>query len=142
MQMLMFVLDDPELLDEVLDAWQAVGVSGVTIIESSGLYRHQRQKPVGARYAFGLARSATRLDAGHYTLWVIVPDETTVRACLAAAEGIVGDLAEPDTGVLVAWELGVVKGVPADLRSARAEGEPGDNQNNEHGGSGGSEATS
>lgn len=119
MQMLMFVLDDPDQLDAVLAAWQAVGVSGVTIIESSGLYRRQRERPVGARYAFGLARSATRLDAGHYTLFVIVPDEATVRACLAAAEEIVGDLAEPDTGVLAAWELSVVKGVPADLRSVR-----------------------
>ncbi|MBN1565669.1 MAG: hypothetical protein JXA10_17620 [Anaerolineae bacterium] len=115
MQMLMFVLDNPDHLDAVLDAWQEVGVSGVTIIESSGLYRHQRQRPVGARYAFGLARSVSRLDAGHYTLLVIVPDVATVEACLAAAEGIVGDLAEPDTGVLAAWELSVVKGVPQDL---------------------------
>ena len=119
MQMLMFVLDDPDQLDAVLAAWQSVGVSGVTIIESSGLYRRQRERPVGARYAFGLGRSATRLESGHYTLFVIVPDEATVRACLAAAEEIVGDLAGPDTGVLAAWELGVVKGVPADLRSVR-----------------------
>ena len=119
MQMLMFVLDDPDQLDAVLDAWQSVGVSGVTIIESSGLYRRQRERPVGARYAFGLARSATRLDTGHYTLFVIVPDEATVHACLAAAEQIVGDLAGPDTGVLASWELNVVKGVPADLQSAQ-----------------------
>ena len=115
MQMLMFVLDDPDKLDAVLDAWQEVGVSGATIIESSGLFRHQRQTPVGARYAFGLARSVSRLDSGHYTLFVIVPDATTVQACLDAAETIMGNLDEPDTGVLVSWELNVVKGVPQEL---------------------------
>ncbi len=126
MQMLMFVLDDPEKLDAVLDAWRDIGVSGVTIIESSGLYRRQRQRPMGARYAFGLTRGVSRLDAGHSTLFVIVPDVATVEACLAAAEQIVGDLAGPDTGVLASWDLNVVKGVPEDLlKRADTESEEG-----------------
>ncbi len=31
MHMIMLVLDDPSLLDELLDAWQAVGITGATI---------------------------------------------------------------------------------------------------------------
>ena len=116
MQMLMFVLDDPDKLDAVLAAWAGIGVSGVTIIESSGQYRRQRQQPMGARYAFGLTRGVTQVEAGHYTLFVIVPDADVVRACLQAVESIVGDLDGADTGVLASWALDVVKGVPADLR--------------------------
>lgn len=41
MYMLMFILDDPNYLDEVLDAWEEVGVSGVTIVESTGMARIQ-----------------------------------------------------------------------------------------------------
>jgi hypothetical protein len=115
MQMVMFVLDDPDKLDAVLDAWRSIGVSGATIVESSGLYRRRRERPVGARYAFGLARGVSRLDSGHYTLFVIVPDERMARACLSAAETIVGDLDGPDTGVLAAWELTLVKGVPQEV---------------------------
>ena len=48
MHMVLFVLDDPELLDEVLDVWEAIGVSGVTIMDSTGINRRRlaRQAPV------------------------------------------------------------------------------------------------
>ncbi|MBN2305824.1 MAG: hypothetical protein JXQ72_15180 [Anaerolineae bacterium] len=124
MHMVMFVLDDPDKLDAVLDAWQTVGVSGATILESSGLYRRQQQRPVGARYAFGLARGLRRVESGHYTLFVIVPSLDAAQACLSAAETIVGNLDGPDTGVLAAWELDVVKGVPPHLNHRTDEGKP------------------
>lgn len=124
MHMVMFVLDDPDHLDDVLDAWQEIGVSGATIVESSGLYRRQHQRPMGARYAFGLARGLRRVEVGHYTLFVIVPDNDTAQACLEAAERIVGDLDGPDTGVLAAWELSLVKGVPNHLHNRKDEGKP------------------
>lgn len=116
MQMMMFVLDNPDQLDAVLDAWYAAGVSGVTIIETSGLHRRKRTRPIGARYAFGLGQSGAHIEVGHYTLMAIVPDEDAVRACLAAAERIVGDLDGPNTGVMASWDLSVVKGVPGHLR--------------------------
>ena len=36
MYALLFVLDDPDRLDEVLTAWANIGVRGVTIMESTG----------------------------------------------------------------------------------------------------------
>jgi len=117
MQMVMLVLDNPDRLDEVLDAWRALGVSGVTIIESSGLYRRREPKRVGARYAFGMGLGAQNVEVGHYTLFVIVPDTATVQGCLEAVESIVGDLSQPNTGVFTAWELPFVKGVPDHLRN-------------------------
>ena len=36
MYMVMFILDDPDRLDAVLDAWAKIGVSGTTIVESAG----------------------------------------------------------------------------------------------------------
>jgi hypothetical protein len=118
MQMVMFVLDNPDYLDEVLDVWRAVGVSGVTIIESSGLFRRREPKRVGARYAFGMGLGAQNVEVGHYTLFVIVPDAPTVQRCLEAAESIVGDLSEPNSGVFTAWDLPFVKGVPDQLHNA------------------------
>lgn len=117
MQMVMLVLDNPDQLDEVLDAWQALGVSGVTIIESSGLYRRREPKRVGARYAFGMDLGSQHVEVGHYTLFVIVPDTATVQRCLEAVEALVGDLSQPNTGVFAAWEIPFVKGVPDQLHN-------------------------
>ncbi|MEJ5199327.1 MAG: hypothetical protein WHX53_10425 [Anaerolineae bacterium] len=110
MYMVMLVLDDPARLDAVVEAWAATGVSGATIVESTGIYRHRAaRRQVHARYVF---RSGAAEEFGNVTLFAIVPDEAMARQCLAAAESVVGDLDGPDTGVLAAWPLTLVKGVP------------------------------
>lgn len=111
MQMVMLVLDDPGQLDAVLNAWESAGLPGATIIESTGSGRRLAGgERIHARFAFGYPTD--RLQEGHYTLLTVVPDESAVRLCLAATEAIVGDLSGPHTGILAAWPLTLVKGVP------------------------------
>jgi peptidyl-tRNA hydrolase len=118
MYMVMFVLQDADRLDQVLDAWRAIGVTGVTIFESIGAHtRKQKQRLVGARYTFGMGRGATQIEAGNYTLLTIVPDEEMVRGCIMAAESVVGDLNEPNNGVVAAWQLDITKGIPSTGRT-------------------------
>ena len=113
MYMVMLVLDVPDMLDAVLDAWHAAEVRGATIAETTGVHRRRIRRPrVPAPYAIAETGPAG-LEQGNYTVWAIVPDEQTVRRCLDAAEKVLGDLDGPDTGVLVAWPLAFVKGVPS-----------------------------
>lgn len=112
MYMILFVLDDPSLLDEVLDAWNAIGVSGVTIIESSGINRRRIARQVGTTFMAGINRLMSGNIESHYTLFTIVQDESWIQRCIDAAESIVGDLDLPNSGVLAAWSLDHVKGVP------------------------------
>ena len=93
----------------------------MTIHESTGAYSRQIT-PVGARYLFSMPRS-TRAENFSYTLVTIVPDEAVVERCVEAAESVVGDLSGPNTGVLAAWELGFVRGVPSELRRSDPEGD-------------------
>jgi hypothetical protein len=120
MYMVMFVLDDPNQLDAVLDTWHAVGVSGVTIVESVGSYRRRQAGRVYGRYLFGLPGLRECTEQCQYVLFAIVPDSRTVRACLDTVEGIIGDLAEPNTGVFAAWELSLAKGVQEMLSESEA----------------------
>lgn len=112
MHMLMFVLDNPDHLDEVLDAWEAIGVTGVTIVESTGISRYRKTQMIGHPLMAGINRLTQSPEEGHLTLFTIVKGETKVRQCIEAVEAIVGNLLEPDTGVLAAWPLSIVKGVP------------------------------
>jgi hypothetical protein len=107
--MILFVLDDPEKLNTVLQAWETAGIGGVTILESTGLHRVQR-KFIPMRYVPALIPE----EENHLTLLAITPDEAHVRAALAAAEGVVGDLSNPNTGIFAAWPLSVVKGLPGE----------------------------
>lgn len=112
MYFVLFVLDDPDRLDDVLDAWDAIGVSGATIIESTGINRRKRAALVGTGVMAGINRLMSSDIENHYTLFVIVPDIEMASACLQAAESVVGNLDQPNSGVLAAWPLTLVKGVP------------------------------
>lgn len=109
MYMVMFVLDNPDRLDELLRAWEQAGINGITIIESTGIHRRQAQT-VHMRFLY--QASGSLVEEGHVTLLAIVIDEQKARACLRATEALVGDLSEPNTGVFAAWPLTLVKGVP------------------------------
>lgn len=111
MHMVMFVLDDPNQLDTVLDAWEALGVTGTTIVESTGINRRRIARQVGTPFMAGINRLIGGEEQQHVTLFVIVSGEALAQACLEAAEQVVGDLNLPNTGVLAAWPLTIVKGV-------------------------------
>lgn len=104
--MLFFVLDDPDLLMPVLDAWEKAGIRGVTIIESTGLQR-VKHKFVPMRFAIPFYTD----EVGHQTLMAIVEDEGFIQAALEAAESVVGDLTNGRTGVFAAWPLSFTKGL-------------------------------
>ncbi len=108
MLMIFCVLDNPDVLEEVIVAWEKIDVTGVTIIESTGLGRLRREQ-IPLRYFFG----SQRMEEGHLSLFVIVPDEGKARACLQAVEQVAGDLDQPNSGVFAAWPLSIVKGIPA-----------------------------
>jgi len=108
MFMIMLVLDDNAKLDPVLEAWAKLGVSGVTILESSGLHR-KRRKHIPMRYLYG---DKSLEECGNSTLFVLVKQEALIQQCLAAAEKVIGSLDEPNTGVFAAWPLTFSKGIP------------------------------
>ena len=112
MHMVFFVLDDPSLLDEVLAAWEAIGVSGVTILDSTGINRRRLATQVGTVFMAGINRLMSGDQENHYTLLTIVRGEEIVKRCAAAVEEIVGDLNLPNSGVLAAWPLSYTKGIP------------------------------
>lgn len=107
MYMIMFVLDKNDCLDAILKAWAGEGVTGATIVETSGLHR-QRRKRIPMPYTYG---GMDMDEVGNTTLFVIVKDEAMARACLKSAEAVVGDLDEPNTGVFSAWPLAFTKGI-------------------------------
>ena len=112
MFMIMFVLSDPARLDEILDAIEAVGIRGSTIVECTGINRRRIQKQVGAPFMAGINRLVQTEEENHYTLFTMVPDQAMVRPFVDAVERVVGDLDEPNTGVLAVWPLSYLKGVP------------------------------
>ncbi len=106
MFMIFFVLDDPDQLMPVLEAWEKAGILGVTILESTGMQR-VKHKFVPLRFSVPFYTD----EVCHQTLMAIVKDEALIQAALEAAESIVGDLNNGRTGVFAAWPLVYTKGL-------------------------------
>ncbi|NPV87399.1 MAG: hypothetical protein HPY45_15475 [Anaerolineae bacterium] len=113
MFMLLFVLHDPELLEEVLDAWENAGVSGITILPSTGL-SHIRQKH-SIRDDLPLIPSMenilNHIEHLNRTIFSIVESQEIVQRVVAATESITGSLCNPDTGILAVIPLAGVYGL-------------------------------
>lgn len=108
MEIVFFVLDDPEKIDQILDEWRAIGITGATVIESTGFHRLKKRVPMPFAYTPG-----NIVEEGHLTLFAIVKDSTVVKKCLSATERVVGDLNLPNSGVFASWKLDMTKGASA-----------------------------
>ncbi len=112
--MVMYILDDPVLMEELIEVWVSGGIRGATIIESTGMYRLQR-KLIPMQYLYSNTHTN---EKDNITILAVVKDQAMAEKCLALTESLVGDLDQPNTGIFAAWPLSIVKGLP---RRGRAE---------------------
>lgn len=100
--MVVLIVDDPDNAPGVMTAWEEVGVTGITILESSGLGRIRQA--AGLRDDMPLIPSLRDLLEGdethHRTLFSVVKTQEEVDAMIAAAEREIGNLEEGHTGFL------------------------------------------
>lgn len=99
--LVVMIVDNIEDCPAILDAWEAAGVSGVTILESSGLGRYRR---AGMRDDLPLIPSLRNLfsseEIQHRTLLSVVDDQKIVDRMVEEAQRIIGNLDDPHTGFL------------------------------------------
>jgi nitrogen regulatory protein PII len=111
-QLVVLVLDDPEQCRDVLDAWEAAGAPGVTILDSSGLGRVRRAT---LRDDLPLMPSLSdllrRQEDHHRTLFSVVKDQSQVKAIAQATQAIIGELDRGHTGLLFAVPVSQVYGL-------------------------------
>lgn len=102
MFLVMFILNNPEKCFDVLDAWEAAGAAGVTILPSTGL---GRIRSVGLLEDFPLMPSLeeffTHDETQHRTLITALKERAIVDRVIQATYRVVGDLSLPNTGILL-----------------------------------------
>ncbi|MFQ5398172.1 MAG: P-II family nitrogen regulator [Anaerolineae bacterium] len=119
--MILLVLDNLEQCPSVLDAWEAAGAPGVTILESTGLARMKS----GIRDDLPLMPSITSLLKGreehHRTLFTVVQDEAQVDQIIETTQAITGDLENAHNGVLFVLPVTRVVGLHGAQKRARGQ---------------------
>ena len=99
MFLLVMVLDDLEHLNDVLRAWNEVGVPGITILESTGVNRVLPRHSADAAFA-GFSQIFGGGRVGHNTIFSVIDSLEVAEKAVAATEKVVGPLDSPHTGIV------------------------------------------
>lgn len=118
--MVFLVVDDLNSYPRVLDAWHAAEAPGITILESTGMGRLQK-----GRFLDNLPMMPSLSDLlrsqehRHRTIFSVVEGEEMVNRLIGITEDVLGDLNDPDTGMLVALPVSHAAGVRGGSERAR-----------------------
>lgn len=107
LQLLVFILNQEENLDEILSGFIEVGVKGATIIDSVGMGRilaHDIPIFAGLRHLMKGNRPYNK------TILAVVEDKK-VDEVITVIEDVCGSLDQPGTGLLFTLPLSKVKGL-------------------------------
>ncbi len=109
MKLLILVLEKFEKMEEVLVQLKEAGITGATILNSTGMAKTLAAS--GEEYLFGSLRRFLDLDRKeNRTMFVLLKAEQVEKA-IAAIEDVVGDLNQPDTGIVMTVPVDGFKGV-------------------------------
>ena len=110
--MVIFVINNPDECSDILDAWEAAGITGITILDSTGL---GRLRGYSLRDDLPLMPSIHDLfrgqEASHRTIFSVVDSEEKVDAIVSATQKVIGDLDESHTGFLFVVPVSRVYGI-------------------------------
>lgn len=103
MYMVLLIVDDPAKCSAVLEAWSEAGAPGATVLPSTGYERVKRLAGLSGDLPLmpSLSDFLETEEDRHNTLFTIVRGHEVVERVVAVTQGILGDLNEPNTGILV-----------------------------------------
>lgn len=103
MYLILLVIDDPDQLEDLLIAWEEVGVPSATVLFSTGMGRIR--KLGGWRDDMPLIPSLRDFyevpENMNRTIFTIVQDEAQIDAVVTATKKVVGEIDEQGTGLLL-----------------------------------------
>mgnify|MGYP000362652763 CR=1 FL=1 len=99
--LVVLVVDDPDDCPKILDAWAKIGVSGATLLNSTGMGRIKKAGLLDDLPLLpNLQNFLSVREEAHRTILSVVEDEALVEKMTEIAQHIIGDLDEPHTGFL------------------------------------------
>ena len=109
MQLVIIVLNKVEFLEDLLVRFADDGISGATILDSTGMAQvlgHSEDLSI-----FGSLRLRSNPEREESkTIFTVIPEEK-VAVLRKAFNDVVGDISQPDTGILIGVPVDFVDGM-------------------------------
>ena len=112
MRLLVCVINEPRKIDDILQAFLEIGVTGATVIDTYGMGSLLVEDiPIFAGFR-GLLSASGKYNK---TIFSVIRDDATLERAVAAVEEICGDLDSPATGIMFTLPVDFVKGLQPEL---------------------------
>lgn len=113
MYLILLVLNDPDKLEDLLIAWEESGIQGATVLFSTGLGRIRQLEgwrddmPLipALRDFYDIPENMNR------TVFTVAKDEAQVDKVVTATKGVIGELDEQESGLLLILPVARAYGV-------------------------------
>jgi hypothetical protein len=115
--LLVFILNDPDRLDDTLSAMLEAGVQGATVLEGRGMWQVLSSE---VQIFTGLSTLFPSTKGAKPTIVSAVPT-SKIAELAAIIEDVVGDLTSPGTGILMSLPLSQVWGLAKNLETETEE---------------------
>ena len=111
MQLLIYVLNNEEVLDDLLENFFEAGIKGATILESTGMARELASSGNHHIPIFGsLKLMLNEARPNNRTIFVAL-EESQVDTCINCIKNVVGDLNKPDAGIVLTVPISRIEGI-------------------------------
>ena len=111
MKLLVFVLNNIDLLDDLLENFIKTGIKGATIIESTGMARVLTSNGHADIPIFGsLKLILSAMQPFNKTIFVALKNEE-VDKCIKCIKEVVGNLDTPNSGILFTLPIDYIEGL-------------------------------
>lgn len=97
--MVVLVLDDIEKLADIFEAWGEIGITGVTVTNSTGPGRLRQFGRDDLPLMPSLRSLLSAEGVMHRMVFAVLPQAVDYEDVLDATEEVLGDLRKPETGV-------------------------------------------
>ena len=112
-ELLVLVIHDEQRTDEVVRSWIAGGVTGITILDSSGWTQALGER--GLRDDLPLMPSLRSILRGQEsrsrTIFSVVGDGFDLQDLIARTEAILGPLDNPESGIFFSLPVSIARGL-------------------------------
>jgi nitrogen regulatory protein P-II 1 len=113
MKLFVFICNKPEKLEEILEGFLEVGITGATIIDSLGMGRIlATEVPIFAGLRESLFGAAT---SSNKTILSIIKEADKVQAAYKIVEEICGTLDDPGVGIAFTLPVEQAKGLMPEI---------------------------
>lgn len=112
-QLVMLVVHDPGNVDSVIEGWLEAGVTGMTLLDSSGLAQQEQQRNLRDDVPLlPSVRSLLRgMESRSRTLFSIVADDFDLDDLIDKTERVLGPLESEANGILFVLPVSRVEGL-------------------------------